>query len=309
MSPVPGAGPSRGCNKTAGRHRIIFRETGPHLLHKLCARLARRVRIATNAAMKRPLITAIAVILICMAAVVPIACANHQPTSEGILSEPRKVGAPTDAERTTPEPTREAMLNRAIENFSVRITDVTYLAAIGRIAESEPGKLPDYIAARENHEQCLWDVLADARRHSSPERPVPTREHGYEPEAMAGWLADCFRGESASWADADQLDRAGWLEPIVAAAARAKSPVRHYQTIHPQATDNDQWLRMAETYGQCEKLITPHAESIAAINDPATVTKALSNAALEMDRCMAAVTNQEWPDSTPQPTESPSRDE
>ena len=204
----------------------------------------------------------------------------------------------------SPEPTREFMTNRTIRNFAIRITDLVYVAAIGRIAESEPENLPHYIAERENHERCLHQTFQDSKLVASPERPLPTRQHQFTSETMATSLTDCFRQQAAQWSAAEPFDRATWIERILEATTRAKSPAEHYRTIHPQAADNDQWIRMITAYGQCNNIIPPQAEAIAVL--PAEkVTPALKNAVTNVDHCMATVTEQEWPDLASGPPELP----
>ena len=212
------------------------------------------------------------------------------------IAQPQLIEPPEQtAIPVSPEPTREFMTNRAIRNFAIRITDLTYIAAIGRIAESEPENLPHYIAQRENHERCLHQTFQDSKIVASPERPLPTRQHQFTGETMATSLANCFRQQAAQWSAAEPFDRATWIERILEAATRAKSPAEHYRTIHPQAADNDQWIRMVTKYGQCNNIIPPQAEAIAVL--PAEkVTPALKDAVTNVDHCMATVTEQEWPE-------------
>ena len=214
------------------------------------------------------------------------------------VAQAQRLGAPRQAHTAAPEPTRAAMLENAIGNFADRITDITYLAAVGRIAETAPEDLPGHIAARANHDECLYAILQDARRLAAPERPLPAREHGYAGPDMAHSLAECFRQDSGDWAAADPYRRAEWIERIMAAATRAKNPAEHYRAIHPQAKDNDQWARMASAYEKCNALIIPYAESVAALPDTAAAGE-LRAAVRNVDHCMSAVTQQEWPDLPP----------
>ena len=220
----------------------------------------------------------------------PEAAPAGQITQPQFADPPEQTAIPV-----SPEPTREFMMNQTVRNFTVRITDLTYIAAIGRIAESEPENLPHYIAERENHERCLRETFQDSKLVASPERPLPTRQHQYTGETMATRLAECFRQETAQWSATTPFDRATWIERILEAATRAKSPAEHYRTIHPQATDNDQWIRMVTTYGQCNNIIPPQAEAIAVL--PAEeVTRAIKEAVDNVDHCLATVTEQEWPE-------------
>lgn len=274
---------------------------------------------------QRAIITVLAIVTINAAA---IACQAAPETANGDPNQPQSATTQTapavqaaqpksadPPEQTaipvSPEPTREFMTNRTIRNFAIRITDLTYIAAIGRIAESEPENLPHHIAQRENHERCLHQTFQDAKLVASPERPLPTRQHQFTGETMATSLANCFRQEAAQWRAAEPFDRATWIERILEAATRAKSPAEHYRTIHPQAADNDQWIRMVSTYGQCNNIIPPQAEAIAVL--PAEkVTPALKDAVANVDHCMATVTEQEWPElasglpELPQEFQSPS---
>ena len=249
------------------------------------------------------IVTITAVALACQAASETANEDSNQPQSATTQTvPPEQVAQPqftNPPEQTAipvyPEPTREFMTNRTIRNFAIRITDLTYVAAIGRIAESEPENLPHYIAQRENHERCLYQTFQDSKLVASPERPLPTRQHQFTGETMATNLADCFRQQAAQWSAAEPFDRSTWIERILEATTRAKSPAEHYRTIHPKAADNDQWIRMVTTYGQCNNIIPPQAEAIAVL--PAEkVTPALKDAVDNVDHCMATVTEQEWPE-------------
>ena len=226
---------------------------------------------------------------------------NKQPMSPITLTQPSVVQKPEHASLTTPDPTREAMTNRTIENFSNRITDLTYFAALGKIAESDPANLPNHVAARENHKDCLRETRNDAIKISSPERPLPTRSHEYDQDAMAEALAECFQQKSLPWEEFPTQERSVWITYIIESAARTKNPAEHYRTIHPQSQDSEQWKELYKTYAPCENLVTPHAEQVGSTKRAKNVTPALVTAILNIEECFLRATNEQSPPSPEQP--------
>ena len=214
------------------------------------------------------------------------------------LARPRPVDQPAHALPTTPDPTRDAITQQLTTAFQTRITDLIYVAAVGRIAQAHPAELPKHLAHRENHNACLRDTLDAAG--SIAETQVTEDE-------LIDDLTTCLRQESASWQDAPPTTRSIWMKPILEAAGRAHNPARHYATLHPNPESSPSYREMAAVYRNCEQLAAPHSDLIAAQDQAELATQSLEQAVNEMGNCMVSATGATWPEptSTPAPTPTP----
>lgn len=251
--------------------------------------------------------TTFAFTVLIAAGLVMAACAGESPsaaspgtgTNSAPLAAPAYVDQPAAAVPVPPDSTREAITDRLEAGFRDRITDLVYLSAVGRIAHSEPAKLPDYLAHRENHNECLRGTLAQAADIAR----TPATE-----ETLVDNLENCLKRQRASWGESSIEQRAQWLRRVLDAAARSHNPARNYAALHHNARQEESYREMAAVYRQCEALASPLSDLAAVQDDPPDVTRQLEYAVQSIGNCMFAVTGMAWPEPTPTASPSPTRE-
>lgn len=224
---------------------------------------------------------------------------NFRPPETGrdgsAIARPYYAGEPSQAVAVTPDPQRDAVTNRLTAGFRDRITDLTYLAVVGEIKDTEPDRLGLYLAHRENHDACLRAILDQAAVIA--QTPVSQEE-------LAAELSACLRRAAGDWTAAPPSERSLWLRRVLEAAGRVHNPARHYAALHPKPEISETYREMSQVYQQCENLAPYHADLAAVSDDPATVSPALERAVNDIGHCMATATGIAWP-VPPPPTRAP----
>lgn len=217
------------------------------------------------------------------------------PTARSAIAQPYYTTPPAAAIPAPPDPVREQVTAQLQQRFRDRITDLTYLAAVGQLVQTEPERLPAYLAHRNNHNSCLQSTLTEAAAITNPK--YSDMELPNDPQtALRIALVSCLRQATGDWSNTSVTQRSQWLRPVLDAAARAHNPARHYATLHPDPESHPTFVELSQVYAQCEELTAARADLAAIPDQPALVAQQLELGVQDIGNCIAAATRLAWPE-------------
>ena len=251
--------------------------------------------------------------LLALAIAAAIGCTSQSqppaamPTScppPGCVTEPYRADEPQNAISSTPDPERDAMTRQMRLQLTDRMTDYIYTAAALDLTIDRPAAMPNHLADRNHHDDCLYrtrQTLYEYTDPAQPERPDPTTFYQQQIDRFRNCLAE----RTDHWSQHPIADRSIWLRHILAAAARTNDPSEyHRHLLHNEQTDPG-WQALHEDFRQCQELAAPVSDAIAVVAEPTAVSAQVRQAIADIADCSSRLTQIRYPE-TPKDSTAPS---